>query len=132
MLELRELHLELAFVTMGALRKDIENEADAIDNPAVQAFFEIALLRRRQLMIENRKLGTARRKQRRKFFYFAGTGKKSGVWPLALALQHCGDVDARAQCKLYQFGGRLSKTLRAEIEAHQYRLGTAPGTSKHQ
>src|SRR5258705_10019628 len=132
MLELRELHLELAFVTVGALRKDIENEADTIDNPAVQAFFEIPLLRRRQLMIENRKLGAAGRKQRRKLLHFAGAGKKGGVGPPSLALQHCGDTDARAQCELHQFGGRFSKVLSAEIEADQYRLGTAPGTFKHQ
>ena len=53
MLKLSEFHLQLAFVTMGALREDIENETDAVDDPAVQAFFEIALLRRRQLVIEN-------------------------------------------------------------------------------
>lgn len=40
-LQLCELDLQLAFVAAGALREDIENEARAIDHPAIQRDFEI-------------------------------------------------------------------------------------------
>jgi hypothetical protein len=46
MLELSELDLHLTFVAAGALRKDIEDQAGAIDDAAVEMLFEIALLHR--------------------------------------------------------------------------------------
>src|SRR5262249_48646827 len=53
MLELRKLDLQLAFMTARTLRKYIQDQTDAIDDAARELLFEIALLRRRELMIED-------------------------------------------------------------------------------
>jgi len=45
-LKLRELHLQLAFVAARALRKDIEDQADAVDDATRQLLLQVALLRR--------------------------------------------------------------------------------------
>ena len=47
MLQLRELDLKLAFGAFGPLRKNIQYQADAIDDPALKRALEIALLRAR-------------------------------------------------------------------------------------
>jgi hypothetical protein len=44
MLQLCQLYLQLAFVGAGALGKDIENQACAVENTALQRLFKIALL----------------------------------------------------------------------------------------
>ena len=41
--ELSEFDLQLAFVAARALREDVENQAVAVDDPAVQRFFKIAV-----------------------------------------------------------------------------------------
>jgi hypothetical protein len=56
-LQLRELHLELTFEAARALREDVENEAGAIEHPTLQQCFEIALLARRQRVIEDDQVG---------------------------------------------------------------------------
>ena len=56
-LELRQLHFELAFMTARALREDVEDETGAIQHPALDELFEVALLRRRQRMIEQHQVG---------------------------------------------------------------------------
>src|SRR5690606_22602718 len=45
--ELGELDLQFAFVAAGALRKDIEDELAAVDDPRFERRFQIALLRGR-------------------------------------------------------------------------------------
>ena len=45
MLELRQFDLQLAFARAGALRKNVENERRAIQDFAVENFFEVAALR---------------------------------------------------------------------------------------
>jgi len=52
-LKLSELHLELAFAAAGALGKDIENQLATVDNPDFESHFQITLLGRREILIEN-------------------------------------------------------------------------------
>ncbi len=46
-LELREFHLELALVTLGALGEDVEDQTRAVDDRTAERLLEIALLRGR-------------------------------------------------------------------------------------
>ena len=52
-LQLGQLDLQLALVALGALGEDVENQAGAVQHAHVQAFFQIALLGRRQGVIED-------------------------------------------------------------------------------
>ena len=51
-LELRQLHLQLALEGLRTLREDIQYQSGTIEHPALQFAFEIALLRRRQRVVE--------------------------------------------------------------------------------
>ena len=52
-LELRKLHLQFAFGAGGALRKDVEDQTCAVDDPDAQRAFQIFLLRRAHLSIHD-------------------------------------------------------------------------------
>src|SRR5690606_26733247 len=52
-LEPSELDLQLAFVALSALREDLEDQLGAVDDRNVPAALQIALLDRRQLLIED-------------------------------------------------------------------------------
>ena len=56
MLKLRQLDLQLAFARAGALREDVENQRRAVENFAVENFFEVAALRRRKVVVENHRV----------------------------------------------------------------------------
>ena len=53
---LRQLDLQLALARLGAVGKDIQNERAAVDDTAVQLFFQRACLRRPQLIVKNDQL----------------------------------------------------------------------------
>ena len=52
-IQLRQLHLQLAFARARAPREDIQDELGPVENLDVQRFFQIALLGRRQLVVED-------------------------------------------------------------------------------
>jgi len=53
--------LQLAFVRTRTLREDIEDQARPVDDPAGDYFFEIALLRRGQFVINDDKISVLAR-----------------------------------------------------------------------
>ena len=59
-LKLRQLDLQSPFVRLGALREDIENQRRAVDDLDVEHFFEIALLRRGELVVEDHQIVSER------------------------------------------------------------------------
>src|SRR6185295_771990 len=56
-LQPRQVDLELAFVAARALAEDLEDEHRANDNGATEVALEVALLRRRQRLVEDDDLG---------------------------------------------------------------------------
>src|ERR1700688_109146 len=50
--ELRQLNLQLPFTSPSVTRKDVENELRAVDHSRIEYALDIALLRRRQIVIE--------------------------------------------------------------------------------
>src|SRR5207248_9320887 len=52
-LQLRELHLELAFARPRAAREDVEDQLRAVDDLPVDVLLDVAQLRRRQLVVED-------------------------------------------------------------------------------
>ena len=54
-LQLRQLDLPLPFPRARAPREDVENQLRAIDDFATDPLFNLTKLRRRQLVVENRR-----------------------------------------------------------------------------
>ncbi len=67
--QLRQLHLQLAFVAARPLGEDVEDQLAAVDDANFEGVFQIALLRRRQILVNDdqdwRDAPAARRKSRR-------------------------------------------------------------------
>ena len=57
MLELRKLHLQLAFESCGPLREDIEDQPVPVEHPRVERRFEIAFLASTQRLIQQDQFG---------------------------------------------------------------------------
>jgi hypothetical protein len=53
MLKLSQFYLQLAFVALRALGKNVQNQAGTIDYLASEALLQITLLGRRKIMIKN-------------------------------------------------------------------------------
>ncbi len=60
MLQLREFDLQFAFARAGALREDVENQRRAIQDFAVEDFFQVAALRGRKFIVENHRVHVVR------------------------------------------------------------------------
>jgi hypothetical protein len=52
-LQLGQFHLQLALVALGALGENVEDQAGAVEHPHIQALFQVALLGRRQRVVED-------------------------------------------------------------------------------
>ena len=57
MLQLGQLDLQLAFVALGAQREDIQDQRDPVDHAQVEQPFQVALLGRRQGLVEQHDVG---------------------------------------------------------------------------
>ena len=77
--ELRQLDLELTFEAACALRKDVENQAGAVQYAALQQRFEIPLLAGRQRMIEQDQVGALALHARANLLGLAAADEQSGV-----------------------------------------------------
>ena len=77
--QLREFHLQLAFPGARAAREDIEDQLRAVEHLHVQRLFQIALLRGRQLAIENHHVGFVQVDQRLQLFHFAGADLRGRI-----------------------------------------------------
>ena len=55
-MQLRQLNLQLAFISMRSLRKNIQNQRRAVEHTHAHSLLNVALLRRGQLIVENAKI----------------------------------------------------------------------------
>ena len=79
MFELRQLDLQLAFGTGRAQGEDVEDQAVAIDHPALQGLLKVALLNGRQGVIEDDQLGIGGGDHGRHLIDLAFAGKGPGI-----------------------------------------------------
>ena len=70
--ELRELYLQVALVGTGPVREDVQDEFRSGHDPALETLFEIALLGRRQLVVEGDQRGARGRDDGPQFLQFSG------------------------------------------------------------
>jgi hypothetical protein len=82
MLQLRQFDLQLALGARGPQGKNIENQTGAVDDAAFQQAFQIALLGRRQIMVENYQISLTRRHHGTDLvdLAFASIGFRIGLW----------------------------------------------------
>ena len=59
-LELRELDLELALGGVGVVGEDVEDHRGAVDHGHAERLLEVALLARRQLVVDGDQVGVGR------------------------------------------------------------------------
>ena len=125
MLESRELHLELALVTLGALGKDVEDQPSAVDDRTAQRLLEIALLHRRQDVIEYGERTTLLLQSPLDLLDLSGTCEMGGVGSVA-APAHQGERPNPCACReKAQLFDAFGVAARAEVQAHEHG-GVAP------
>ena len=81
--ELREFYLELAFAGLGMAREDIENELRTVDDVAGKPGFDVAELRRREIVVEQDKRGVGGSDDLDDFVEFALAHEAEGIRSLA-------------------------------------------------
>jgi hypothetical protein len=102
-LELCKFDLQLAFMTAGTLRENVEDETGAVDHAPVQRRFQIALLRGREGVIKNDEfhvIGFAREAQ---LFDFAAADKHLGIGAGTATGQGDGGMGTRTLCEQTEF-----------------------------
>ncbi len=106
-LQLRQLDLQLAFAGARMPRKNVEDELRAVDHAPLNDFFNIALLRRTEIVIEEQHVGVDRGSRASNFFQLARANQRRRIGPVA-PLQNLADhlrPGAFRQCT--QFGQRF-------------------------
>ena len=116
-LELRELHLYLALMAFRTLRENVENQAGSVDHVDMQAFFQIALLRRRKRMIENHQFGTIQMNGLHHFVDFAAADIKRGIRTGTLACHGKDGFRTCRPCQKCQFLKASGVVAFSEIDA---------------
>ena len=110
--ELGQFHLQLTFTSAGVPRKDIENQLRAIDDARVDHALDVALLRRREIVIEQNHIRGNRGRRARNFLQLALADQRGGIGPVLALGEFAGDLGARARRQRPQF---VERFLGAEI-----------------
>ena len=121
MLELRQFDLQLALVGLRALREDLENELGAVHHAAHDLPLHVALLRRRQRMVEHHVHGVDLGRGATDLVHLPAAGEKFRVGPRAAAPDHVVAPDPGAFHQAHHFLDALFVVSVAEIEAHDNR-----------
>ena len=120
-LELRELHLHLAFVRARTLREDVEDQAGPIDDAAADGALEIALLRGRELVVEDHDRGAGRCAHPRELLDLARTGEERQIGTAPPSLHDREHARAGARDERLELGAARGVVVAAEVERDQDR-----------
>jgi hypothetical protein len=99
-LELGELHLELAVAALGALGEDVQNELRAIDDLEIGVLCDGARLRRRKLPVKDKDAGVELDRAHNDLFELALSHDELRVHVVAHLDDAIDHVGARAPCQL--------------------------------
>ena len=122
MLELRQLNLQLAFARAGALREDVENQRRAVENFAVENFFEVAALRRRKVVVENHRVHVLPPAEIREFSRLALADERGGIQRFRFLQAVADDFAAGGGGQFAEFGERIARVrmvARFEFDADE-------------
>jgi hypothetical protein len=114
--ELRELDLQLAFAAACALREDVEDEAGAVDDAALERCFEVALLHARQRVVEDDEVGVRLAPAVRDLLDLAPACERGRVRPLALPGDATCDGGACRRGQRSELGETVVDAAVAQVE----------------
>ena len=120
MLKLRQFDLQLAFARAGALREDVENQRRAVENFAVENFFEVAALRRRKVVVENHRVHVLALAEIREFRRLALADERGGIQRFRFLQAVADDFAAGGGGQFAEFGQRIAGTNGAGILPVRY------------
>ena len=131
MLQLRQLHLELALVAAGALREDVEDQRVAIEHAPLGELLEIALLAGRERVVDE---DHVRRGARGELFQLARLAAAHEITRIGARAPSGEGGDRHGPCGHGELG-ELLQVLRihgsAQSQAHQYGTLTSPWAFEH-
>ena len=119
MLQLRELDLQLTFVTASALREDIENQTRAIDNAALEFAFEVALLAWRERVIKQHDFGFMRGHRCLEFFELARAHKITRRRLAAATGNNCDRLRACRKCEFFELYDVICFTIVIDLQVNK-------------
>ena len=95
-LQLGKFDLQLAFAGFRVPRKNIENELRAVNDAPLDDPFDIALLRRAEVVIEQKHIGVNGSRCAGDLFKFAGADESGRVWSIAALKEFTDDFRSGA------------------------------------
>ena len=125
-LELRQLDLELALGADGVLGEDVEDQLRAVDYPRLQRILELALLHRRELVVDDQRLGARALERLLQLLELALADVGARIGPLAVLDELGHRLDARGARELAQLREEGSTPLGGAASTNP-RSGSAPG-----
>ena len=106
-LQLRQFHLQLAFPSAGVAGEDVEDKLGPVENARIEFTFQVALLRGRELVIEDNQVGRGGGHGAFQLFQFAAADERGGIGLLAALQDLAGDTGAGAGGQFAQLGHRF-------------------------
>ena len=107
-IELRKLHLELAFAGARVRGEDIENQLGAVDHAAARALFHVAKLHGREIVVHDHQRHVARMRFGANFLELAAPHQRCWIERIAHLQERSCDMRARAVSQLLEFGQGLT------------------------
>ncbi len=129
--QLRQFHLQLAFVAARTLREDVQDQPGAVDHTPLQIPLQVALLARRQGVIDQHQIGAGGLGCGLDLFQLAATdqGRRAGL------IDACGERGRhRGARRLGKVGELLQHIVfgrPAGVGLYQQRVFTLAGPIKH-
>jgi hypothetical protein len=105
--ELRKFDLQLALTSAGVPREDIEDQLGAINNAGVNNALDIALLRRREIVVEQNNVGGNRGRRARDLFELSFADQCGRVGSVLALGKFSGNLRARARGQRPEFVKRF-------------------------
>jgi len=131
LLELRELHFQLAFVAARALREDVEDQPGAVEHATFDELLEVAFLRRRQRVVEQHQFGTVLGGQRADLVRLAAADEVTRIRPVTPPADIGHRNGAGRTGQLLELLDVLGIRGCADAEAHEHGPFTCAGSLEH-
>ena len=106
-MQLRQFDLELALSCAGVPGENVEDKLGAIDHAPLDNFFDIALLRRAEIVIEKEDVGIYRSGGASDFFELARTDQRGRIRPVPSLENLSDNFRASASRQRAQLGERF-------------------------
>ncbi len=131
MFQLREFDLQLALRTLRPQGEDIEDQAGAIDDTALQFALEVALLRRRKLVVEDDEFAFVCGNRGADFLHLPLAGESRGIGTVAASEDDIADHRPGGFSKQADFLDLFGNVFPTEVELDDHRTFASGGTFKH-